>query len=281
MTALNLQGPVLEIADFHRISSYVYHECGIKLGIEKKIMVESRLQQRLRALRLEAFNDYVRFVFDNGDNNPEIRNMIDRLTTNKTDFYREPEHFNYLTETVLPEFNQQQAGEQFRVWSAACSSGEEAYTIAMVIEEFKEIITRFSYSVLGTDLSVSMLEKARTAVYTEQKADSIPSALRKKYLLKSIDRNQKRIRIIPEIRQYVSFHQVNLVKDPFEKYGPFDAIFCRNVLIYFDRATQVKVVEALFQQIIPGGYLFVGHSEALTNFNLPLVQIRPSIYKKL
>jgi chemotaxis protein methyltransferase CheR len=280
VSQFHLAVPQLELSEFQRISNYIQQECGIRLGIEKKVMVESRLQSRLRVLGLSAFNEYISLVFDSGNNNPEIYHMIDKITTNKTDFFREAIHFEYLNENVLPEFYNHQSGNPFRVWSAGCSSGEEPFTIAMVIEEFKEQNPGFNYSILGTDLSSSMVEKAKTAIYSDQKAEQIPSLLRKKYLLKSIDRDHKRIRIAPEIRQNVFFERANLIKDSLSGYGTFEVIFCRNVLIYFDRQTQLKVVESLCQQLLPGAYLFVGHSEALTNLDLPLKQIKPSLYKK-
>ncbi len=239
-------------------------------------MVQSRLQSRLRELKLDDYSEYVKLVFDSGPQ-PELTHMIDRITTNKTEFFREPAHFEFLKHTVLPWYAE--TAGAIRIWSAACSSGEEPYTIAMVIQDFIESHPGFRYQIMATDLSTKILNEARIAIFPEEKAGIIPPDYRKKYLLKSRNREQKQVRIVPEIRMNISFDTVNLVESNLSRFGKFDLIFCRNVLIYFDRETQLKVISNLCKQIHPGGYLLTGHSEALTNFDLPLIQVRPAVYR--
>jgi len=273
-------GPELSNADFQKISAYIYANFGIRLSAEKRIMVQSRLQSRLKELNLSDYAEYTNLVFNSVPPHPELTNMVDRITTNKTEFFREPAHFEFLKNTILPSFNDSGLKNSIRIWSAACSSGEEPYTIAMVIQNFSEHHPGLQYTVLGTDLSTKMLQEAKIAIFTESKSEPIPAEFKKKYLLRSKDQEIKQVRIVPEIRENVSFEPANLLEDNISRFGIFDIIFCRNVLIYFDRETQLNVITRLCKQIHPGGYLITGHSEALTNFDLPLVQIRPAVYRK-
>jgi chemotaxis protein methyltransferase CheR len=243
-------------------------------------MVQSRLQSRLKELNLSDYSAYVNLVFDSATPHPELIHMVDRITTNKTEFFREPSHFDFLKNTILPQYVDSDNTNPLRIWSAACSSGEEPYTIAMVIQEFREHHPSLRYSILGTDLSTKMLQEAKMAIFTESKSEPIPPEFKRKYLLRSKDKDNKQVRIVPEIRENVSFDTANLIEDSISRYGIFDIIFCRNVLIYFDRETQLNVINRLCRQIHPGGYLMTGHSEALTNFDLPLLQIRPAVYRK-
>lgn len=273
-------GPELGQTDFQKIRTYIFNHCGIRLGPEKRVMVQSRLHSRLKAMEIENFSDYVKLVLDSEKTHPEIIHMVDRITTNKTEFYREPAHFEFLERIILPEYRQKNGSRHFTVWSAACSSGEEPFTIAMVLQTFAEQHPAFRYSVLGTDLSTKMLSLAKTAVYNESRIEPLPTSFRKKYFLKSKAREDQLVRVVPEIRANVSFDIANLLNDNMSRYGVYDVIFCRNVLIYFDRATQQKVIESLCKQLHTGGYLLTGHSEALTNFDVPLIQIKPAVYKK-
>ena len=209
--------------------------------------------------------------------------MIDVVTTNKTDFFREPDHFDYLSERVLPELVLSHGvgvRKKLNVWSAACSTGEEPYTLAMVLSEFAEGCPGFYFSILATDISTAVLEKARSGIYDHDRVIPIPMVLRKKYLLKSKEKVKGLVRIVPALRNSVRFERLNFLDEEYGIDEPMAIVFCRNVLIYFDRSTQEKLVNRLSQQLISGGYLFVGHSESLHGMDLPLVQTATSIYRK-
>jgi chemotaxis protein methyltransferase CheR len=209
----------------------------------------------------------------------ELIHMIDVVTTNKTDFFREPHHLTFLQENILPKVAH--GKRTVKVWSAACSSGEEPYTLAMVLEDFARSMHGFSYDIFASDISTAMLQKASTAVYAMERVDCIPLELKKRYLLKSKDIERPTVRIAPSLRSKVTFARVNFMDAVLPVDGMFDIIFCRNVLIYFDRKTQVEVIRKLIGNLSPGGYLFIGHSESLHQVDLPLVQEKPTIYKKL
>jgi chemotaxis protein methyltransferase CheR len=210
--------------------------------------------------------------------------MIDLVTTNKTDFFREGEHFSYLEEQVLPEWVRRHPGEArrpIRVWSAGCSSGEEPYTLAMVLQNFRELCPGFDYRILGTDISTSVLETARLAVYREERADTVPPEFRKKYLLRSKERSDRVVRIAPLLRSRVQFRFLNFMEDDFGIAELFDVIFCRNVIIYFDRSTQEAFLQRLSRHVAVGGHLFLGHSETLSGYDLPLKSVFPTVYTRL
>ena len=267
---------------FLRFSTYIQEHYGIKLPPAKLIMLESRLRKRLRDLNLFSFERYAEYVFDEGNTN-EIINMVDVVTTNKTDFFREPHHFEVMTKTALPERRQKNAGTKrpLQVWSAACSTGEEPYTLAMVISEYGSAFSDYPFNILATDLSTQVLRHAHHAVYSETKIAPIPMALRKKYLLRSKDRTAQRVRIAPQLRQHVSFQRLNFLEDDYPSKNPFDIIFCRNVFIYFDRETQKSIVRKMCDVMRPGAYLFIGHSETLNGMDLPLKPVVSTVYQKV
>ncbi len=268
--------------EFNRLSGFILTNYGIKLPIAKKTMLEGRLQKRLRALNLSSFREYCDYVFSTEGQQLELVPMIDLVTTNKTDFFREAVHFDFLSNTVLPKYcNNDLSVKQFKVWSAGCSTGEEPYTLAMVMTEFSEKYPGFDFDILATDISTRTLNIATTAVYTTEKAAPIPFALKKKYLMKSKDEQKKTVRIIPSLRAKVNFKRFNFLEDKFAINQNFHAVFCRNVLIYFDRPTQEKVILKLCSKIETGGYLFLGHSESISNMALPLIQIQPTTFKKI
>jgi chemotaxis protein methyltransferase CheR len=271
----------LSLSNFETIAKIVYTHSGINLEPSKKIMVESRLNKRLRALQLNSFDDYLDLINSKDGIDKELVSMIDVVTTNKTDFFREPHHFDFLKETLLPGFAQENLNRTFRIWSSACSSGEEPYTLAMVLQEFANRNPSFSYDIFASDISTSMLRKAADAIYTSERSADIPENFKKRYLLKSKDVSNPRIKIIPQLRERVKFARINLTERISEFDLLQDAIFCRNVLIYFDRETQLVVIENLLKKLKKGGFLFIGHSESLHFFDLPLKQIRPTIFVKL
>lgn len=268
--------------DFARLSAFVYEELGIKMPYPKKIMLQGRLQKRVSDLNLKSFKEYIDFVFSKEGQLDEIIKMIDLITTNKTDFFRESTHFDYLTSTVLPEICRTKSiRKTIRIWSAGCSSGEEPYTIAIVMKEFLERYPDFDFEIFATDISLRILQKAATAIYPEDRIEVIPLALKKKYFLKSKDHANRTVRLIPEIRSKVIFQRLNFMDQYYSVDKEFDIVFCRNVLIYFDRDTQQEVICKLASKLRTDGYFFLGHSESITNMKVPLQQIKPTIFRKI
>ncbi|QJD96532.1 chemotaxis protein CheR [Mucilaginibacter robiniae] len=281
MSFLNMeQRGTMSASDFTRLSNFIYNNYGIKLPLSKKIMLEGRLQKRLKALNMSSFKDYCDYIFSHEGQREEIVTMIDMVTTNKTDFFREAIHFDFLSNQVLPSF-ESASSRSFKLWSAGCATGEEPYTIAMVLEEFSEKSGKIDYQILGTDISAQALQQGITAVYAEEKVIPIPINLKKKYLLRSKNQVKKTVRIVPQLRRRIEFERLNFINNDFGSLPMFDVIFCRNVLIYFDRKTQEKVIGKLCSRLMTGGILFLGHSESITTMALPLVQIHPTIFKKI
>jgi chemotaxis protein methyltransferase CheR len=268
--------------EFNKLSFFILKNYGIKLPISKKTMLEGRLQKRLTALNMGSFKEYCEYFFSPQGQQIELIQMIDVVTTNKTDFFREAVHFDFLSNNILPKyFKDEVATKQFKIWSAGCSTGEEPYTLAMVLSEFSERCPGFNFNILATDISSRALNAAATAVYCQQKVSTVPLAFKKKYLLKSRDQHKKTVRIVPELRTKVSFKRFNFIDGAIDPAQNFNVVFCRNVLIYFDRPTQEKVILKLCSGLETGGYLFLGHSESISNMNLPLVQIQPTTFKKI
>jgi chemotaxis protein methyltransferase CheR len=268
--------------EFNKLSVFILTNYGIKLPIAKKTMLEGRLQKRLRALNITSFRDYCNYVFSKEGQLMEVPHMIDVVTTNKTDFFREAAHFDFLSHTILPKYVQENfSSNTFKIWSAGCSTGEEPYTLAMVLNEFSEKHASFDYDIFATDISGKALNAALTAVYSIEKVAPVPFAFKKKYLLRSKDEQKKTVRIVPELRTKVNFRRFNFLDGEINYSHNFNAVFCRNVLIYFDRPTQEKVILKLCSKLEPGGYLFLGHSESISNMDLPLVQIQPTTFKKI
>jgi chemotaxis protein methyltransferase CheR len=268
--------------DFSRLSSFIYEQCGIKMPPAKKTMLEARLQKRLRALSFSSFSDYCEYLFSSEGLRNELVMMVDLVTTNKTDFFREPDHFVYLVNSVLPEWMSKTGGRRpFNIWSAGCSTGEEPYTLSMVLSEASASMDGFAYQIMATDISTRVLEKARKAVYDEDRIDPIPMQYRRKYLLRSKDRSSPLVRIVPELRSKVRFSRLNFMDGDFGFREQLDVIFCRNVIIYFDRKTQEQLLNKFHGHLRPGGWIFMGHSETLNGLDVPLVQVHPTVYRKL
>ena len=264
--------------DFLKFSSFIYTNYGIKMNQTKKIMLESRLQKRLYALKIDSFKTYFELISSTQGQN-ELLEMIDLVSTNKTDFFREHSHFDYLSHNILPLFIAKKA---IRIWSAGCSSGEEPYTIAMVLSEFILKNGFIDYHVTATDISISMLQKGIDAIYGLDRVVGIPLELRMKYFLKSKNILKPTVRMTPEIRRKVTFQRLNFMDENYtEVTGSFDIIFCRNTIIYFDRKTQEQVINRLCRKLQKGGILFLGHSESINDLKVPLEQIRPTIFRKI
>ena len=270
--------------DFERFSKFVYDHCGIKLPPHKRSMLEARLRKRLRAHNLTSFEDYAKMVFAKDKPTEELIKLIDVVTTNKTDFFREPAHYDYLVKSALPfliETFGAGINQSLRIWSAGCSTGKEPYTLAMVLKEYQAERPDLRFDILGTDICTDVLEKAVQGIYAAVKADPIPEELKKKYLLKSKDPENRMVRIAPELRSLVRFRRLNFMDDDFGFREPFDIIFCRNVIIYFDRPTQERLLSKLVDNLVVGRYIFLGHSETLLGLNLPLKQMAPSVYRRI
>jgi len=273
---MELQGFVqMKDRDFDKLSEFIYSKYGIKIPIAKKILLETRLQKRLRALGINCFKEYLNKVIHDKEEE-ETRRMIEQVSTNTTDFFRERDHFEFLKKEILPKWKER---EQMKIWSAATSSGEEAYSIAITIQEFnslKNIV--IPYEITATDISEKILKQGASGTYSYDRVSALPHEILKKYFLKSHDK--KYVKVVKEIRNKITFARHNLMDQIYPKGKRFDIIFCRNVLIYFDRETQRKVITKLYERLEPGGYLFLGHSESIFGMNLPLIQKAHTTYQK-
>lgn len=268
-------------ADFERLRSLIRAESGINLNPDKRTMLEVRLKRRLRALQFSSYDDYCDYLFAPGTRDKELAHLIDAVTTNKTDFFREPDHFEYLAAKALPELDVRfGATRKLLAWSAGCSTGEEPYSLAMVLSEYAQGRPSFRFSVLATDISTAVLAKARMGVFKSDVAEPVPHSLRKKYFMRSREPGSDLVRIVPELRAKVEFRRVNFMDEDHGLTEAPEIIFCRNVIIYFDRPTQVRLLKRLARGLAPGGYFFAGHSESLQNMDLPLVLAGPAVYRK-
>jgi len=266
--------PNLTPAQFERIRTMLHGLCGINLVPGKEGLVKTRLTKRLRALGLKSFDEYLRHLEENP---AEITTMVDFLTTNKTNFFREIHHFNYLRDVFLPLYRNKPC--RMRLWSAGCSSGEEPYSIAILLsEEFPER-TRWDIRILATDISTRMLQRAREAVFEEETIQDVPGLWRQKYFVCHHTKEPRSYQVREDIRSMVRLARLNLM-DHWPMKGPFDVIFCRNVMIYFDKPTQAKLVNRFWDLLAPGGLLLVGHSESLTTFPHKFHYAQPAVYVK-
>lgn len=274
----------LTLKDFQRLSSLVFQLSGINLGEEKRVMVEGRLRKRIHALKMDSYKSYMDYLFSSEGREKELSQFIDAITTNKTDFFREPKHFEFLSGKALSEIvNARPKGygqKKIQVWSAGCSTGEEPYTLGIVLSEFGANDKSFSFKILATDICTEVLKTASLGIYEFEKVKDIPESLLKKYFLKGKGDFENYVRVSPIVRESVRFEKNNLLDIPAECNTMHDIIFCRNVLIYFDRATQEKVVHNLISHLNPGGFLFIGHSESLTGIRLPVERVISTVYKK-
>lgn len=281
---VDLFGQRLSDQDFARVAKLVEETVGIHLPEHKRSMVELRVAKRARVLGMPNLAEYCAFVFDDAGSTIEQVPLIDAITTNKTDFFREAEHFVYLTQTVVPGIRERDkdAGTRrpFRVWSAGCSTGEEPYSIAMTLFDHAESHPPFDFSILATDVSSAVVRQALRAVYREEPACAVPVELRRKCLLRHKDHARGLVRIAPEVRSRVRFARHNLLSALPPDTDSFDVIFCRNVIIYFERHNQIKVLSQMARTLRPGGYLFVGHSETLHGMPLPFERVGPTLYRK-
>jgi chemotaxis protein methyltransferase CheR len=266
--------------DYARLCELIYAEAGIHLGTERKTMLEVRIKRRLKILNLQSYSEYCDYLFGHEGLKDEITHLIDVVTTNKTDFFREPKHFNYLADHALPELTERNGGRPFLIWSAGCSTGEEPYTMAIVLSEYALAHPGFRFRILASDISNIVLEKAEMGVYTNAVVDPVQPLLRKKYFMRSREPGSEQVRVVPELRRSIEFRRLNFMDADYGVPEKVDAIFCRNVIIYFDRATQERILQKLSNCLLPGGYMFVGHAETLHDMNLPLTAVAPALYRR-
>ncbi|MEP9375031.1 CheR family methyltransferase [Mesorhizobium sp. KR1-2] len=265
--------------NFLLLADFIGDYSGIKMPLSKITMLEGRLRRRLRATGMNSFDDYCSYLFGEGMQSETIH-FIDIVTTNKTDFFREPKHFDVLAETVLPDLAGQ-GHREIRAWSSACSTGAEPYTMAMILAESVEKQEIGNFTILATDLSTDVLEKAKRAVYDAEILRPVPTEMRRKYLMQPINPQRQALRVSPRLRSRVGFARLNLMDPAYRLGDPMHIIFCRNVLIYFDKPTQKMVLHRLCDCLMPGGYLFIGHSESITGLDLPVRQVANTVFKKL
>lgn len=270
----------LSSRDFQRLAAFINDYSGIKMPSGKQVMLEGRLRRRLRATGHETFGEYCRYLFDEDGLEAEAIFLIDVVTTNKTDFFREPTHFDYLTRQALPDLASRGI-TSIRAWSSACSIGAEPYTMAMVLADFAQAHRPTSWFVLATDLSTDVLETARRGIYPRSMLDPVPTALRKSHVRVARRQTETVARIAPALRSNVGFARLNLMDESYPVGEPMHLIFCRNVLIYFDKETQKQVLHRLCDNLVPGGYLFIGHSESITGFDLPVRTVSNTVFQKL
>lgn len=271
--------------EFERFSALIYDEAGIKIPPAKKTMLEARLQKRLKVLGIKSFEEYAGFVFSPEGQRQELLHLVDVVTTNKTDFFREPQHFEFLVKKVLPHLQQtnesRSLSNAFKIWSAGCSTGEEPYTMAMVLSEYAQSNPGFRFNITASDICTKVLKTAMTAVYPEDRVDTIPLTMKKKYLMRSKDKKQGLVRICSELRNQVTFKRINLMDDELPIGEHQDVIFCRNVIIYFDKPTQTRLMHKFHRRLAPGGFLFLGHSETLNGLDVPFQSVASTVYRKL
>jgi chemotaxis protein methyltransferase CheR len=274
----------LSTRDFQRLAAFIHEYSGIKMPPAKKSMVEGRLRRRVRAVGVQSLTGYCQYLFEQDGLEGEAIHLIDAVTTNKTDFFREPDHFRFMVDQAIPELLAAQRGKSrapIKVWSAASSIGAEPYTLAMVLAEIAAANANFRSSIFASDICTEVLETAVLGIYPESMIAPVPMELRKRYLMRAKSGARDRVRIVPQLRAAITFGRINLMESPYAADSDMHIIFLRNILIYFDKATQCKVLEQLCNHLRPGGFLFLGHSETLTGYGLPLQPVATTVFRRL
>ncbi|MBF0421806.1 MAG: methyltransferase domain-containing protein [Magnetococcales bacterium] len=268
-----------------RLSTEIHGRFGIRLPITKKGLLATGLRRRMHSLGIMSLSEYNDILFGQEDNDErEFVLLLDAMTSYTTKFFRHAQQFEFLAQTALPELIKiHGAGisRTLNLWSAGCATGEDPYTLAMVLCEFALHYPGISFKsqILATDVSPKILDFAKNAIYEMEKTQPIPDFLKKKYLLKSKDRRKSLARVVPSLRAMVNFRQLDFMDPSFALRERMDAIFCRNILSYFDRDTQERLVNKLCRHLVPGGYLFSGPSESLQSLATPLIPLASSIYQ--
>lgn len=270
----------LKNSDFEKIQKIIYEQCGINLHEGKKELVKARLGKRLRDGNYNSFSDYCRFV-TTAEGADELVAMIDSISTNLTSFFREESHFvrlRLIISDILGKSSASGLKNSFKIWSAGCSTGEEPYTLAITVKEAAGQ-RLFDFTILATDISTKVLHIAEGGVYSQEKIKNIAAPVLRKYFQIGTDRSEGHYRIKTEVKAVIDFQRFNLMHK-FPAQSPMDVIFCRNVMIYFDKPTQGVLVNKFYDSLSKGGYFFIGHSESLTGLNHQFKYIEPSVYQK-
>lgn len=278
---------VLTIQQFQRLATYIENAYGIKMPSEKQAMMQARLARRIRDLQLANYDQYIDILLAGSpESERELSRMIDLMSTHMTAFFRERSHFTQLDTKILPELCNRFSFDRLNpliFWSAAASTGEEAWSAAMLLAHFKQVNQarwpHFDFGVLGTDLSEGVLEKARKGIYPTSSLSTIPEAYFHHSVMMARRKSDQRFRLSPAIREHVFFNQLNLMESPYPIENKIHIVFCRNVLIYFDRPIQEMVLSNILEIMAPGAYLVLGHSETIINMNLPLLMVAPTMYQ--
>lgn len=270
--------------EFELLRSLIKNLTGINLSNQKKMLVVSRLSKRLRTLGLASFTAYYKYVTEDINGRGEIDHLINRMTTNKTDFYRESHHFDFLQRIALPEVYEEggkHGNLKVRVWSAGCSSGEEPYTIAITLQEFFKLKPGWDVKILATDLDTEMLDKCRAGIYEDHIVSPIPIEYLRAYFKKGVGENEGLFMVKDVLKDLAVFRRHNMVYDSLPAKSPFDIIFCRNVIIYFDEETKMRVINQFYNALKEGGYLFLGHSESPVGSEDKFKLLGNSLYRKI
>jgi chemotaxis protein methyltransferase CheR len=262
--------------EFEQFRALIYQECGISLNDNKQTLLVSRLSKRLRTLELDSFQAYYDLIADQTDGD-EFTLLLDLVSTNKTDFYREPNHFDFLREQILPVLG---SARSMRIWSAASSSGEEPYTIAMTLYDGVADPERWDFKILASDISTRVLARAASGVYEEDRVRTLPKEIVERHFLKGVGDRAGVVKVKPHLARMVRFRRINLMDERYPIKTPLDLIFCRNVMIYFDRPTQAELAAKFYRYLKPGGFLFIGHSESLQRLDQPFTPVAPTIYQR-
>ena len=270
----------LSARDFQRLARFIHEYSGIKMPPNKKSMVEGRLRRRVRAVGAAGLAGYCDYLFERDGLETEAINLIDAVTTNKTDFFREPDHFQFLLDQAIPELVARRERGPIKFWSAACSTGAEPYTLAMLLAEVAAANTGFKASIFASDICTEVLETAILGIYPEAMIAPVPMDMRKRYLLRARAGARDRVRIVPQLRAAIRFCRINLMEAPYAADSDMHVIFLRNILIYFDRPTQHRVLTQLCNHLRPGGFLFLGHSETLAGHDLPLRPVATTVFRR-
>jgi len=268
-------------AEFRRLREYIHEHTGIALSEHKKALVCSRLSKRLRHHGLKHYSEYYRLLVENDPQGDELMAMINSITTNKTDFFREPHHFSFLKEIVFPDYSKNPNRERpLRMWSAASSTGEEAYTLAMTALEAMPSFNEHDIRILATDIDTDVLSRAANGIYTNNQAKQIPRDLLQRYFFRGMGSNEGNVMAKPRLKALIQFNWLNLQHNPWPMHSKFDVIFCRNVLIYFDKPTQLRIFQRMADVLKPNGYLMLGHSESMHGLSNLYKPVGHSIYQR-
>ena len=277
--AMSQAGGSLSTRDFARLARVIQDHSGIKMPPSKQSMLDGRLRKRLRATGFDSLDDYCHNLFEEDGLEDELVHLIDAVTTNKTDFFREPTHFDFIKLTILPDLAKN-GRREIKAWSSACSTGAEAYTLAMVLEACWQEAHGRGYSILATDICTDVLDQALAGRFPAEMVAPVPMEMRRRHVLAHRRPGQTEVRMAPHLRSRLSVGRLNLMDERYPVDTDFDLVFCRNVLIYFDKDNQAKVLQRLCRHLRPGGHLVLGHAETVAGVDLPVTAVSNTIFRR-